>query len=324
MSTNAYSLRRLFVAAAVLMMTAAGSAHAADRVIRIIVPFGPGAVQDAVARTFSNELGQELGATVVVENRAGAGGSVGTNAVAKAAPDGNTLVLAATNHNLSGHLYAKLPYDPLKDFVGVSFVGRTGYVVTASAPSGFTSVQQLIERARAEPGKLNYASAGNGSASHLATALLAARAGVELQHIPTKSTGDAITELLAGRVDVVTGATIGMLAYRDDARVKLLAYSGKERSKFLPNLPTVAEAGVSGYSFDSWLGLLAPAATPAAEVKRINDAVIKALTNPVVQKRLAGLGVEAGTLQPAEFQALLQEDWKTAEQVVKSAGARIE
>lgn len=316
--------RALLGTLAVAMSGWIGSAHAADRVIRIVVPFGPGAVQDAVARTFSNELGQILGASVVVENRAGAGGSVGTNVVAKAAPDGNTLVMAAASHHLGGHLYTNLPYDPVNDFVGVSYVGLSGYVVGASAPSGIQSIQDLVSKARAEPGKLNYASAGNGSASHLATALLAATAGIDLQHIPTKSTGDAVTELLAGRVEIVTGATVGMLAYQKDARVKLLAYSGKERSRFLPDLPTVAEAGVPGYSFDSWFGLLAPKGTPPAEIERLNEAVGKALADPVVQKRLSNLGLEVGTKPASEFQALLRKDAQLAGEIVKTAGARIE
>lgn len=313
--------RSLLAAAAVLAFSTAAQA---ERLIRIVVPFGAGATQDTVARTFSNELGQALGATVVVENRAGAGGSLGTSQVAKAAPDGNTLVLAAASHNLASHLYAKLPYDAQKDFVGVSFLGRTGYVVGVPAASGITSLQTLLQRAQAKPGALNYASAGNGSASHLAAALLAARAGVQLQHIPMKSTGDAVNELLAARVELVTGATIGMLAFQHDPRVKLLAYSGQQRSRFLPDVPTVAEAGIPGYAFDSWLGLLAPAGTPPAEVERINAAVRKVLAEPVVQERLARVGVEAGTLPAAQFQQLLRDDWVAAGQIVQAAGGRID
>ncbi len=314
--------RRVLLAAA-LALGLAPAVHA-ERVIRIVVPFGAGATQDTVARTFSNELGQALGATVVVENRAGAGGSVGTAQVAKSAPDGNTLVLAAASHNLAGHLYAKLPYDPLKDFVGVSFLGRTGYVVGVPAASGVQTLGELLQRARAQPGQLNYASAGNGSASHLASASLAAQAGIKLQHIPMKSTGDATTELLAGRVQLVTGATIGMQAFQKDPRVKLLAYSGQQRSRFLPDLPTVAESGVPGYAFDSWLGLLAPAGTPPAEVERINTAVRKVLAEPVVQERLARVGVEAATLPAAEFQRLLKDDWEASGRIVKAADVRIE
>ncbi len=310
-------------AALTALVGLAFSAQAQD-IIRIVVPFGAGAVQDTVARTFSNELGQELGASVIVENKAGAGGSLGTSQVAQAKPDGRTLVLAAASHNLVAHLYSKLPYHPKEDFVGVSYLGRTGYVVGVSSASGITSVRDLIERAKKAPNTLNYASAGNGSASHLAAAALAAQAGVELQHIPMKSTGDATTELLAGRVELVTGATIGMLAYEKEPRIKLLAYSGKQRSRFLPNLPTVAEAGVPGYAFDSWLGLLAPKGTPDAVVQRINQAVQKVLAKPEVQQRLERVGVEAGTLPSAQFQKLLDADFVSAGQIVKAAGTQLD
>lgn len=310
-------------AALTALVGLAFSAQAQD-IIRIVVPFGAGAVQDTVARTFSNELGQELGASVIVENKAGAGGTLGTSQVAQAKPDGKTLVLAAASHNLVAHLYSKLPYHPKEDFVGVSYLGRTGYVVGVSSASGITSVRDLIERAKKAPNALNYASAGNGSASHLASAALAAQAGVELQHIPMKSTGDATTELLAGRVELVTGATIGMLAYEKEPRIKLLAYSGKQRSRFLPNLPTVAEAGVPGYAFDSWLGLLAPKGTPDAVVQRINQAVQKVLAKPEVQQRLERVGVEAGTLPSAQFQKLLDADFVSAGQIVKAAGTQLD
>lgn len=310
-------------AALTALVGLAFSAQAQD-IIRIVVPFGAGAVQDTVARTFSNELGQELGASVIVENKAGAGGTLGTSQVAQAKPDGRTLVLAAASHNLVAHLYSKLPYHPKEDFVGVSYLGRTGYVVGVSSASGITSVRDLIERAKKAPNTLNYASAGNGSASHLAAATLAAQAGVELQHIPMKSTGDATTELLAGRVELVTGATIGMLAYEKEPRIKLLAYSGKQRSRFLPNLPTVAEAGVPGYAFDSWLGLLAPKGTPDAVVQRINQAVQKVLAKPEVQQRLERVGVEAGTLPSAQFQKLLDADFVSVGQIVKAAGIQLD
>lgn len=320
-SHTAFKMGRRAALAALVSLAVSAQAQ---EIIRIVVPFGAGAVQDTVARTFSNELGQALGASVIVENKAGAGGTLGTGQVAAAKPDGKTLVLAAASHHLAAHLYNKLPYHPKDDFVGVSYLGRTGYVVGVSSASGIASVKELIERAKKAPNSLNYASAGNGSASHLASAALAAKAGVELQHIPMKSTGDATTELLAGRVELVTGATIGMLAFEKEPRIKLLAYSGQQRSRFLPELPTVAEAGVPGYAFDSWLGLLAPKGTPEAEVQRINQAVQKVLTNPEVQQRLERVGVEAGTLPSAEFQKILADDWTLAGQIVKDAGIRID
>ena len=200
--------------AATLGLLAAASATAQQRVIRIIVPFGPGAVQDTIARTFNNELGQALGASVIVENRAGAGGTIGTALVAKAPPDGNTLVLAAASHTLAGHLYAKLPYDPIKDFVGVSYLGNSGYAIAAPGNLGVNNLAEYVKLIKSKPGQLNYASAGSGSATHLGMAYFLAKAGGDMQHIPMKSTGDAVNEVLAGRVQGVTSSLIGIMALR--------------------------------------------------------------------------------------------------------------
>jgi tripartite-type tricarboxylate transporter receptor subunit TctC len=309
---------------ALALAAAAASPAFAQRVIRLVVPFGPGAVQDTVARTFNAELGQALNATVVVENRPGAGGTIGTMGVAKAPGDGNTLVLAAASHTLAGHLYSKLGYDPIKDFVGVSFIGNSGYVIAAPGNLGVNSLADYVRLLKSQNGKLNYASAGNGSATHLGMAYFLSRAGIEMQHVPMKSTGDAVNEVLAGRVQGVTSALVGITAFKQDPRIKLLAYTGPRRSKFLPDLPTVAEAGVSGYKFDSWFGVLAPATTPKAEVDRLNAAINKVLSEPAVQERLARLGVETGTLSPDAFQQVLRADWEASGALVKASGARIE
>lgn len=302
----------------------AGQAAHAQRVIHIVVPFGPGAVQDTIARTFNNELGQALGASVIVENRAGAGGTIGTAQVAKAAPDGNTLVLAAASHTLAGHLYAKLPYDPMRDFVGVTYLGNSGYVIAAPGNMGVTNLADYLKAVKAKNGQLNYASAGNGSATHMGMAYFLAKAGMDMQHIPMKSTGDAVNEVLAGRVQGVTSSLIGIVPFKQDPRIKLLAYTGMQRSRFLPELPTVAEAGVAGYKFDSWIGLLAPAGTPKAEVEKLNAAMQKVLADPAVQERFARLGVETAPMQADEFQKLLRADWDSAGAIVKASGARIE
>ena len=296
----------------------------AQRVIRIVVPFGPGAVQDTVARTFSNELGQLLGATVVIDNRAGAGGTIGTASVAKAAPDGNTLVMAAASHTLAGHMYAKLGYDPIKDFAPVSMLGYSGYVIAAPASMGVSNLADYIRLVKSKPKQLNYASAGNGSATHLGMASFLAKAGLEMQHIPMKSTGDAVNEVLADRVQGVTGATIGLVGFRQDSRVKLLAYTGSKRSKFLPDVPTVSESGLTGFRFDSWFGLLAPAGTPKVEIDKINAAFQKAIADPAVQDRLARVGLEVSTASPEEFLAILRADWESAAAIVKASGARVE
>ena len=296
----------------------------AQRVIRMVVPYGAGAVQDTVARAFSTELGQALGASVVVESRAGAGGTIGTAYVAKSAPDGNTLLLAAGSHTLAGHLYSKLPYDPIKDFVGVSLLGYLGYVIAAPASLGVNTLPEYIRLLKSRPGQLNYASAGNGSATHLGMAFFLAKAGLEMQHIPMKSTGDAVNEVLGARVQGVAAATIGVVGYRGDPRIKMLAYTGAQRSKFLTELPTAAEAGVPGFKFDAWVGVLAPAGLPKAEIERLNNAVQKVLADPVVQERFARLGVENTTASPDEFQKILRADWENAAQIVKASGARVE
>jgi tripartite-type tricarboxylate transporter receptor subunit TctC len=318
--------RRFTRAAVALALAAAASTPAlAQRVIHMVVPFGPGAVQDTVARTFNAELGKALNASVLVENRPGAGGTVGTAQVAKAAPDGNTLVLAAASHTLAGHLYSKLSYDPIKDFTGVAYIGNSGYVIAAPGNLGVTTLADYVKLVKGKPGQLNYASAGNGSATHLGMSYFLSKAGLQMQHVPMKSTGDAVNEVLSGRVQGVASAVVGITGFKQDPRIKLLAYTGERRSRFLPELPTVAEAGVPGYKFDSWIGVLAPAGVPRAELDRLNAAITKVLADPAVQERLTNLGVETGAaMSPDEFQKLLRADYESAGTLVKASGARIE
>jgi len=317
-------MHRYFRMALAALAFAVAAPAFAQRVIHMVVPFGPGAVQDTVARTFNSELGAALGATVIVENKPGAGGTVGTGAVAKSPADGTTLVLAAASHTLGGHLYSKLSYHPINDFTPVALIGNTGYVIAAPANMGVSNLPDYIKAVKGKPGQFNYASAGNGSATHLGMAYFLSKAGLEMQHVPFKSTGDAVNEVLAGRVQGVTSALIGIVPFKQDARIKLLAYTGAQRSKFLPELPTVAESGVAGYKFDSWIGVLAPAGLPRAELDRLNAAMNKVLAMPEVQERLTRLGVEPGTMGADEFNRLLRADWDTAGAIVKASGAKIE
>ena len=325
MTSTLFTRRSLAaVAAAVALCSAGLAAHAQQRVIHIIVPFGTGAVQDTVARAFNNELGAALNASAIVENRAGAGGTVGAAVVAKAPPDGNTLVLAAASPHIAGFLYSKLAYDPLKDFVGVANIGNAGYVLAVSSGLNVSNTADFIKEVKANPGKYNYASAGNGSATHLAMASFLAKAGLQMTHIPTKSTGEAVNEVLAGRVQAVISSSIGVMGFQADPRLKLLASTGQARSPFLPTLPTVAESGLPGYAFDSWIGLLAPAGTPKAEVERLNAATNKVLADPAIQERFKRLGVEPRTQSAEEFQKLLRTDWDAMGAVVKASGAKID
>jgi tripartite-type tricarboxylate transporter receptor subunit TctC len=311
---------KLLLALAALV---AGVANA-QPVTRIVVPFAAGGVQDIVARSINAELGAALGRTVIVENRAGAGGTIGTGYVAKAAPDGQTLILSAASHTIAGSLYAKLPYDPLKDFTPVAHIGNVDYVLMSSSTVPAKTVAEFVAYAKANPGKLNYASAGNGSATHLSMAYFAAMAGIDMVHIPYKATGEAVQEVLAGRSHAVIAANIGAIPYAKDARIRMLGSTGVKRSKFLPDLPTIDESGVRGYAFDSWMGLLGPAGIPKATVDAINAAVGKLLKDPVILGRLDKQGVVPEHMTPAAFGELLKQDYEKMARVVKLSGARID
>jgi tripartite-type tricarboxylate transporter receptor subunit TctC len=298
--------------------------QAQGNVTRIVVPFAAGGVQDILARALNAELGAQLGRSVIVENRPGAGNTIGTAFVAKAPPDGSTLILAAASHSISGSLYSKLSYHPIDDFTAVAHIGTVDYVLMSTSGIPPKSVAEFVAYAKANPGKLNYASAGNGSATHLSMAYFASLAGIEMVHVPFKATGEAINEVLAGRAHAVIAANIGALAFVKDARVRMLGATGAQRSKFLPQLPTVDEAGVKGYVFDSWLGLLAPAATPRPVVEQINAAMGKLLRDPVILERLAKQGIEPRHLGVDAFNGLLREDFARMAKVVKASGARID
>ncbi len=307
-----------------VLALAATAAAAQSTVTRIVVPFGAGGVQDILARAISAELGAALGQKLIVENRTGAGGTIGTASVAKAAPDGHTLILAAASHTINGSLYAKLPYDPIGDFTGVAHIGTVGYVLMVSAALAARTVAEFVDYARANPGRLNYATAGNGSATHLSMAYFAGLAGIDLVHVPYKATNEAVNEVLAGRSHAVIAANIGALGFVRDARVRMLGVTSAKRSKFLPELPTIAESGVPGYEFDSWLGLLGPAGIPVSTVERINAAVAGLLKDPVILDRLAKQGIEPKALSPEAFNALLRADFAKMARVVKASGARVE
>jgi tripartite-type tricarboxylate transporter receptor subunit TctC len=311
---------RALACALILVM---GGARA-QQVVHLVVPFAAGGVQDIVARSLNAELGAALGRNVIVENRAGAGGTIGAATVAKSAPDGQTLILAAASHTIAGSLYAKLPYDPLKDFTPIAHIGNVDYVLLASSTVPAKSLAEFLAYAKANPGKLNYASAGNGSATHLSMAYFCAMAGIEMVHVPFKATGEAVNEVLAGRAQAVIAANIGAIPYVNDARVRALASTGARRSKFLPQLATVDEAGVRGYQFDSWMGLLGPAGIPPQTVDALNAAVAKLLKDPVILERLDKQGVVPQAMSPQAFGELLRADYAKMARVVKLSGARID
>jgi tripartite-type tricarboxylate transporter receptor subunit TctC len=306
--------------AAAAFFPADAGAQAGGKILHIVVPFAAGGAREVLLRTFYSELGAALGETAIVENKPGAGGAIGTAYVAAAAPDGQTLVFAASSHNVTALLGASPPYDPIRDFTAVANIGMQSYVMMTTSQLPANSVAGLIKYAKANPGKLNYSSAGHGSSSHLAMAYFASLAGVDMVHVPYKSTQQAINDVLAGRAHATIVPNVGAIPFVKEERLHLLGVTSRKRSPFLPDVPAIAESGLPGYEFDSWFGLLAPARTPRATVDRINTEVGKLLENPVILDRLAKQGVEPRPLSPAGFGKLMREDYATMAKIVKTVG----
>ena len=320
--------RRDFLAAGVALSTAAATgtaiAQGNSKVERIVVPFAAGGVQDLLARAISTELGVALGQTVIIDNKPGAGGTVGTGFVAKSAADSGVMVLAAASHNIAGSLYTKLTYDPQKDFVPMAHIGTADYVLMIHPDVPAKNAAEYIKYAKANPGKMNFATAGVGSATHLSMAYFNGLAGIDVVHVPLKATGEAINEVISGRAQAVIAASIGALAFAKDSRIRLIGVTSSRRSKYLPDVPTIAESGLPGYQFDSWFGLLGPAATPALEVNRVNAAMATLLKDPVILARLDKQGIEPLAMSNADFAKLLAVDYKRMAEVVKASGAKVE
>jgi tripartite-type tricarboxylate transporter receptor subunit TctC len=284
-----------------------------------VVPFAAGGAREILARTFHGELAAALGQTIIVENRPGAGGAIGTTSVAKAAPDGHTLLFAASSHNATALLASAPAYDPIKDFAPVANIGMQSYVLMTSAKLPVRTVQELVDYAKAHPGELNYTSPGHGSSGHLAMAYFARLADLKMVHIPFKSTQDATNDVLAGRSQALIVPNVGALPFARDERIRLLGVTSPKRSHFLPQVPAIAEA-LPGYAFESWFGLLAPAATPQPIIERINAAVSGLLKNRVILERLANQGVEPRPLTPEAFGKLLREDYEAMARIVQMVG----
>jgi len=316
--------RRDFLGTGLALAAGSALAQPNTKIARIVVPFAAGGVQDLLGRAMSNELGAALGQSVIIENRPGAGGTVGTGYVAKSAPDGATMVLAAASHNIAGSLYTKLSYDPQKDFAPMAHIGTADYVLMIHPDVPAKTAAEYIRYAKANPGKLNYATAGIGSATHLSMAYFNGLAGIDVVHVPLKATGEAINEVISGRAQAVIAASIGALAFAKDSRIRLIGVTSPKRSKYLPDVPTIAESGLPGYRFDSWFGLLGPAATPATEINRVNAAMAKVLKDPVVLERLDKQGIEPLAMSNADFARLLAADYKRMAEVVKASGAKVE
>ncbi|MCI3953543.1 MAG: transporter substrate-binding protein [Burkholderiales bacterium] len=292
--------------------------------IRMIVPFAPGGGTDIIGRLVAQELGQAWGHTVVVDNRGGGGGTIGTNLAAKATPDGYTMVLCSLGISYAPALYAKLPFDPLKDLAPISLVATQPFVYVVIPALGVNSMKELIALAKAKPGQLRYGSGGAGGSSHLGTELLRTMTGIDLVHVPYKGTGPALTAMLSGEIHMQLIGISSVVPHMKSGRMRALAVSGAKRSAAAPEVPTVAESGVPGYAFDVWYGMFFPAGTPRAIVAKTNAEIDRALKSSALAQRFAGVGVEpAGTTSEA-FGKMLRSEIAKWRKVVVEANIRLE
>jgi len=294
-----------------------------NRPIRMIVPFSPGGAADTPGRMLMHKVSEALGQQVIIDNRPGAGGTIGAEAVAKAAPDGYTLLLISNTHLISASLYKNLAYDAITDFAPVLQFGDAPNVLVVNPSLPAKSVKELIALAKANPGSINYASSGNGSSQHLFAALFASMAGINMFHIPYKGSARATTELLSGEVKVGCPGIAGMMQYIKDGRLRALAVTGAERSPELPDVPTIAEAGVKGYEASLWLGILGPAALPKDVIAKLNTAVTGVLKQPDTQASLRKVGTEIVYRSPEEFGKFLRAEQQKWSKVVKEIGLKV-
>jgi tripartite-type tricarboxylate transporter receptor subunit TctC len=318
-------MRQLF---ATVLLCAAALAHAQPypaRPIHLIVPFPPGGGNDTVARAIAQQVGPDLGQPVVIDNRPGAGGSVGAELAAKAPPDGYTLFLAGVgSHVVNPNLHARLPYDPVRDFTPITLLATAPSVLVVNPAVPARTVAEFTAYARAHPGKLNYASNGNGSAAQLAAAMYESMANVRMVHVPYKGIAPALTDLLSGEVQLMFGTVVALVPHIQAGKLRALAVTSRSRSALLPDVPTLAESGVPEYEAGSWYGVMAPAGTPREIVERLHDAIVRALREPEVAKRLAAEGAIVIGSTPEEFGAHLKTELARVGKVVRAAGIRIE
>jgi tripartite-type tricarboxylate transporter receptor subunit TctC len=294
-----------------------------NRAVKIIVPFGPGGFTDVAARILQKELAPAIGQPVIIENRPGAGSTIGTDAVAKAPPDGYTLVMISTAHVISPHLYKQMPYDPIRDFAPVMRLAEGPYVLVVHPSLQVKNVQEFVALAKAKPGEIDYASSGNGSAQHLVGALFTTMAGVQLNHVPYKGSNQAMQDVVGGQVKVSFVGVPNALPNLMSGKLRALGVSTGKRYAELPDVPTIAEAGVPGYDATIWLGLLAPKGTPVEIVHKLNSDITRILSTPEAKKLMASAGVDVATSSPEEFGRLMQSELDRWGKVVRETGATV-
>jgi tripartite-type tricarboxylate transporter receptor subunit TctC len=301
---------------------AQGAALPPGQTIKCIVPFTPGSGTDIVARILGERLGPALGTSMVVDNRPGAGGTVGAAIVAKAVPDGTTLLVHSAGHLVNPAIYPNLSYDTVKDFAGITPLASLPNVLV-TAPGHFKDVRDLVEQAKAHPGQFNYGSAGNGSATHMNGEVFRYAAGIQAQHIPFKGTPEALTETMTGRIDWFFAPMVSALSLLQSGKLKALAVGTAKRSEAMPQLPTTVEAGVPGSEYLFWVALFAPAKTPPALVERLYGEVAKIMGAAEVRERLDKLGAEPFLMPPATFDRFIVDETAKTQQLVRAAGIKL-
>ena len=317
---NFLSRRQLMVAALLSAGLNRAFAQSSGNVSRIIVPFAAGGAREMPARAIQQELSQETGQNWIIESKPGAGGAIGTSFVSKAVPDGKTLLMAASSHFVTSAMGARPFYEPVKEFAPVANIGNQSYVLMVNAGVPAKTAAEFIQYAKSKPGVLNYNSAGVGSSTHLAMAYFAKTADLDIVHVPYKGTAEAVTDVSGGRGNAVIVPTAGVGVYLQDTRLRIIGITSKKRSALLPNVPTLAESGLSGFQFESWFGLLAPAATPIAIQEKLNAAVNKIIVNKDVKERLLALGMESPQLNLEAFNKVFLADRDLMTRIVKETG----
>ena len=312
------------LAAGAALPSMAQSGWPKDKAITFVVPFTAGSGTDVMARTVAEKLGPLLGAQIVIDNKTGAGGTVGAALVAKAPADGYTLLIHSSGHVVNPALYPKLSYDTLKDFDGVSPLASLPNVIVVSPSKGYKDVADLVAKAKAQPGALNYASAGNGSATHMNAEKFRVAAGIQAQHVPYRGTPEALTETASGRIDWFFAPLVSALPLIQSGRLQALAVSTAARSPLLSQVPSITEAGFASAAYTFWVGMFVTAKTPKPIVQKLHAAVLSVLAMPEVKDRLEKLGASAMPMQQEAFEKYLDEETLAAANLVKAAGIRIE
>ncbi len=315
----AMNLRRRAALALIASLPAAALAAYPDKPVHLVVPFPPGGSTDLVARIVAQEMSKTLGETIVVDNKAGAGSVVGSEAVARAAPDGYTLLVAGSTNLYMPYLYKDLRFKPVEAFDGIGLLADIPNLVAVGASTPYKSVSDLVQAAKARPGDIAYASAGVGTPAHLVCALMAERSGVKMNHIPYKGNAPAVTDLMGGQVPAMCNNLAGTLPYmKGESRIRILAVTGTKRSPAAPNVPTFAEAGIPGLESGIFMAMVAPAGTPQPIIAKLSDALQKALKTQAVQERFATLGAEPLTGTPEAYRERVKKETATWTPVLES------